>query len=624
MSIVSLFFILIGFAIGRRILRLCKIQFHSLLEGFVFSTGIGLGLVSYLTLTVGLAGLLYRWTCILLLAVLLCFALWEVWEARNVLRILGQKLRTGVSIKKENLFEWVVLAILSTYFFLNLLALLAPPTDLDSLVYHLAVPKIWIQHHKVVYIPYIIGSEFPSTIETLYALGMILASDISAGLIIWTFGLLFILSIFSFCREYLSIRAGLLASAAFYCTPLFSTLAARDLTDVAVGYYAFLGLYAFLMYVDEDDCKVLALSGVAVGFAAASKHTGMIPFIILLTGVLMVEIKRRKLTIAGLKRIALFCLAFLLTPALWYVKSYINTGNPTVIYFTRIFGGRNLLPEDTSNLIISWRAGGGYRSGIIAILTAPLRFFLRSTFTGSHYWLTGAFFLAFAPCLLLIKRVDRNVKYILAYSLGGLILYSFLTTSPRLAIPVFAGLFIAGAYAAYRLLDSDRILKVAVQIVIVASLLFNIVIPVKETSIRLPVVIGSETREQYLDRRLYIYNVIEYANRNLGDDVRILTMDPRGYYLDKPYITGTPIFQGFIRYDGIKDVSQLLDMFKRYGITHLLLDQGYGWKIPFLDDLKSHMTLLYSRNDVYLYRLPSTNGTKMMKNEFPGSGKGGR
>jgi hypothetical protein len=608
--ILSILFLLllipICFITGLKVLRLFKIRFSSHLEEFVFSTGIGFGIVSYLFLLLGLVGFLYKWSCLVLFAILFFFVVWELIKARNTIRKLIRGLSVDFLLKsiKHDGFKQSLLAILALYFILNFVASLAPPMDVDSLVYHLSIPKHWIQNHKVVYIPYILPSEFPLTVETLYTLGMILTNDVSAGLIIWVYSLLFALAILSFCREYFSTKVGILAATAFCCTPLFGSISVRTFVDIATGFYAFIGLYAFLKYIDIDDYKWLILGCIASGFSAATKHSGVIPFVVLSVAIVIVEIKRRKLTIKSIQRIILCYLVFILIPMPWYIKSFINTGNPTVIYFTHFFGGRNLLPEDMSNTIISWRSTYSFTStNWIKMLLLPFIILLNAFFLDIRYWLVGQFILAFLPILAIMKK-NKNIIYLIIYSFILLILYSIVTNQARLAIPVFAGLFIASAYSAYRILDNNVILKNVIQVIIIVSLFFNMIPLFQDVSEKYKVAIGLETREQYLERRVDVYSAIDFANRNLGDGAKIMTMDSRGYHLDKPYLVGAKLFQGYIRFDEINDLSQLSNMLQSYGITHILTQEDTGKSvIPFWDKLKLNMTLLYSKNGYYLYKL---------------------
>jgi hypothetical protein len=110
--------------------------------------------------------------------------------------------------------------------------------------------------------------------------------------------------------------------------------------------------------------------------------------------------------------------------------------------------------------------------------------------------------------------------------------------------------------------------------------------------------VGIETKESYLDRRTYIYSAVQYANNNLADTDRVLSMDYRGYYFDKPYATIHTIK------DVINDTPKLIERIKSEGITHLFTNENYdntGYK-PLPDELRKSLKLVYTKNNVYLYK----------------------
>lgn len=73
---------------------------------------------------------------------------------------------------------------------LYLLTTLLPPTILDALVYHLALPKAYVRAHALVDAPGNIYSFFPQNTEMLFALGLMAHSHVPAHVFHLTFGLL--------------------------------------------------------------------------------------------------------------------------------------------------------------------------------------------------------------------------------------------------------------------------------------------------------------------------------------------------------------------------------------------------------------------------------------------------
>ncbi|MDY7040668.1 MAG: hypothetical protein SVX38_07385, partial [Chloroflexota bacterium] len=60
-TLLSLLIVLLGAALGRRLTRLVGISFDSPGEELALVTGVGLGVLSFVTLALGLVGLLYQW-----------------------------------------------------------------------------------------------------------------------------------------------------------------------------------------------------------------------------------------------------------------------------------------------------------------------------------------------------------------------------------------------------------------------------------------------------------------------------------------------------------------------------------------------------------------------------------
>ena len=73
--------------------------------------------------------------------------------------------------KGTELLAPVVIAIAALF---ALVSVLAPSdaSDWDTLAYHLAVPKLWIQAGRIEFIPSIHHSNFPFTIDLLYVWGL--------------------------------------------------------------------------------------------------------------------------------------------------------------------------------------------------------------------------------------------------------------------------------------------------------------------------------------------------------------------------------------------------------------------------------------------------------------------
>src|SRR3989338_1430658 len=115
-----LFFVLVSYGIGRRVLNLFKLGL-SFLEQFLFSIAIGYGIFSFLTLFIGIMGFLYPFLFYVILFISLIIGFTEI---RNLLIYLGIKMG---KIKPKLNLKWALIFIISIIIILNMFATTAPP-----------------------------------------------------------------------------------------------------------------------------------------------------------------------------------------------------------------------------------------------------------------------------------------------------------------------------------------------------------------------------------------------------------------------------------------------------------------------------------------------------------------
>jgi len=175
--------------------------------------------------------------------------------------------------------EPLVLIALAIVFLCALIAAQAPPSSLDELAYHLAVPWMWVKEHRAIDLPLISHSYFPLGIESadlplLTILGQIgggIASHfLHLGAALASTAMLFRLS-----------RGNALALVAIVTTPALALIAGWSLVD-----WPLIGICAILVLaVDDGDVATISM---AIGAGLLTKYT-FIPFAILGCGVWGVE-----------------------------------------------------------------------------------------------------------------------------------------------------------------------------------------------------------------------------------------------------------------------------------------------------------------------------------------------
>ncbi|HEV7429191.1 MAG TPA: hypothetical protein VGQ46_22785 [Thermoanaerobaculia bacterium] len=227
--------------------------------------------------------------------------------------------------------EPLVLIALAIVFLCALIAAQAPPSSLDELAYHLAVPWTWVKEHRAIDLPLISHSYFPLGIESadlplLTILGQIgggIASHfLHLGAALAATAVLFRIS-----------RGNALALAAIVTTPALALIAGWSLVD-----WPLIGICAILVLaLDDGDAATVSM---AIAAGLLTKYT-FVPFAVLGCGVWGVG-RRRKAKSPDAARTDSHSplptphslIIGLAIGSIFFIRNLILTANPIAPFFT--------------------------------------------------------------------------------------------------------------------------------------------------------------------------------------------------------------------------------------------------------------------------------------------------
>jgi hypothetical protein len=581
-----LFIVALGsFGIGARAIKLLRLSIGSNTERLVFSISIGLGVLSYATLALGLLGLLYKGIFYLLVTATILVGGKEILDAVQSIikwvvnrgRLVGLlELRAVPCLRK--LGERVLGGVFVAHVLLNTVAALAPPVYADSLGYHLAAVKVYIQVHRVSFIP-LWTWNFPFTPQMLYMLGILLWSDRVATLTSVLMGTLTALGIFAFGRKHLRLtRLGaLMGSLLFYTTPLVINVTTTPQEDAGLALFTFLALYALVNWLDTDHKGWLAISALMAGWAVGSKYT-----VLLLPPCLAVFAlawSRRKYNwLKSLRTVAFLCLVAAAVASPWYLKNWIATGNPLWPHFYSLLGGRYWTAENAAGYSGQMDLGGPLFEELKAFVVGPWVYTVQQ-FPKSRILLSPAF-LAFLPGLPLVWQQRRLVKDIVVLFLAyALVFYSgwFITNrNVSYFSSVIPALALLTAYVIERLSSRRRWWRVLSGLVVGLNLIFCLGGALAYASQAVPVVFGLESEEEFLLENAPYYEVWQYVNHHLPPESKLFIFPRHGYYLDREYFRASSYMQTIVNYAELDSADELLARLRELGFTHIVWDEGYG------------------------------------------------
>jgi hypothetical protein len=567
--------LLVGTALGLKILRLLGLEGLSGLERAIFSMPLGLGILAYGVLLLGLLGLL-RAEALFAWLVLAGVLSWKEW--RDILRRLPGALITGLGSWEGLGFERKLLVYAGgIILLLTLLQALTPPWDADGLLYHLQVPRLFLDAGRISSLPDNWLTYYPFTVEMLFALGLGFGSDNFAKLVHLTFAIILVLGTYACGRRYLGDLAGWFAAAVLLGIPIFPIWASIAYIDIAWAVYEFLAVYALLVWSRDRQPAWLILAGMLMGFGLGSKYLAIGGAVAVGLWVLW---QGRSLGWRGsLKGALLFGGLALMVASPWYLKNWLWTGNPV---YPLIFSSQGW---DVGRLTLwnSYMRSFGTGRSLVDYLFLPLSLYFRyeqfGTFLGSIEVPSYLFLL-----LVFYPWTDKsNIIPSLFWLLClRFVVWALGTQQTRYLLPLFPVLSLLTSHVLVWIMEKlsgSDILRGNMGRILVNGLVLGMVGATVVYSILYlilvrpaGVVIGAESKDNFLRRLVEDYPAIQFVQSELEPQSRVLMLwDGRAYYCDERCIPDVDHTQWTQLVSQTQDVMEVAYSLKEIGVTHLLL-----------------------------------------------------
>ncbi|MDH5298417.1 MAG: hypothetical protein OEV91_05305 [Desulfobulbaceae bacterium] len=510
-----------------------------------------------------------------------------------------------------------------------LLALLAlgqallPPVARDSLLYHLALPKLYLAEHRWLDVPQNICSYYPGLVTALYLLAMGLGSG-AVAVVHWGFGILTVLAAMEIGRLLGMSRASRrLTAAALLATPLFWAEMTWAYADLATACYWSMAMVALLEWRATGKRSWLVALGLMVGAANGCKYTSLF-LLLLLPLALFIEARNRREEPGRQLAVDLAIVlgVAVLAAAPWWVKNAIQTGNPLFPFFYTLFpshspgwdGERAAL----YGVMLDWYGGSG--KGILAYLVAPFRVFWAGRFDDPAFY-DGQPGLYYLLAWLLLPALP-NWPWRLRYILGLILCYSILWTTgsqqarylvvllPLMAVVAGYGLEAAMARSPRAALLAGGVVLAALGLNLAATLGYC------RENFRPACLVDPSRREIYLARRLSYFEIYRQINATLpGQATLLLVMTGNhGYYLERRYFSDT-IFESHTMDSILKrapSAAEAVAVCRSRGWSHLLLradfflrpsDPAFALRRRLVAHLVKEQRLIRASGPYLLFRL---------------------
>ena len=525
-----------------------------------------------------------------------------------------------------------------------LCACFQPPAghEWDVLAYHLADPKVFLAQQRITVLPTEHHSNFPFLMEMLYCVGLLYDGYPLANLLHFTMGVLTLVAVFGFCRRVLPAQVGWIAVLLLATTPLYLWECCVAYIDVGLGLYVTLAAFAGTMLIEAaraapsgetehgaaDRRRRLrewaVLAGTAAGFALGIKYLALIPFAML---PLLLAYRR-----VPLRQICNVIGIAVLIGSPWYVKNVALTHNPVYPFLFKLFPQSTNWSTDRAAAYQSEQSGFGFSHALTPavdaagtrvgpevtaanllqspwrLITIPYRFTNGGDFT--FMALLGGLFAAGIFPLVYLRKIPRPIvdlllllgSQLLAWFFVAQLLRYLVSLLPMAAVIAAYGLTVVSSIDRTQAVRSARNLRLfptlatlilSGQVMLMAWAVF--ILPTSSkvsaetglmpTALSLGDVLKNvsepDSRSDYLTRRLDVYAAMDWINRNTPPSAGVVLYDePRGFYLDRPYLWGNREHSAYIPYDQMKDGIELTAWLRQHGYRYVLINLHWSPNRP--------------------------------------------
>ena len=565
--------LLLAGGLGRKVLRWLGHRELTALEEAVFALPLGLGIMAYGVLALGLLGWLEPWAILLWLALVGVFT-WREWsDLAN--QFPGWLIRQLRGLKNPELGEKAILLLSGLILGLSLLHALTPPWYYDSLMYHLQAPRLFLEAGRISLLPDLWQANGPFTIEMLYMLGLAWGSDSFARLLHLAYATLLVLAMFGFGKRYLGHWEAWLAVALLVGVPILPLWASAAYADMAWTLYGFLAVYALMLWKERSERRWLLLAGLMMGWALGSKYLalsglGILELYILWQGR---HIGWRRSVSSG----ALFGAVALCLALPWYAKNWLWSGNPAYPFYV---GGTEWDAPRLGQLM-GYLGGFGAGQRPLDYLLLPWNLYAQNEkfgTMGAALDFPGLLIpLAFPYPLMPRHKVLDGVA-----CMAGLyfVLWALGSQQTRFLLPIFPALALMGAYVLACIARGfkrwPRATKRLALLLAVFALLSTLFLQLI-TFYGLPpggVAMGLQSKDSFLQQRLNNYRALQFVTDNLSPDERVMMLwDGRAYHCDERCLADADQSNWTRLIEPASDPHDVAAQLQAEGVTYLLLNR---------------------------------------------------
>ncbi len=538
------------------------------------TAGLGLGIISITVLVIGASiGInAFLWVVFLAALILLrkpVFSWWKYWQAAN-------QLWEGTSRFARTILALTIVILICQY-----VIALAPPLQFDALMYHLAIPKAYLQLGRITYLPDTIFWGMPEQVEMLYTLAMSIGGAESATVLGWWIGFLTLAGLAGYTERLFSSDAACVAVASLMCASGLTISLSSGYVEWTTMLFGLAMSVCLIQWALNRDQSTLILAGLFAGMALGTKYTAGVA---LLAGCVVVLFFQKPYS---LKQIVTNLIIFGGTAVIitlpWWLRNILATSNPFYPFLipagamdTTYLALLQYAPthHDWSRLaLLAWQITIWGADGKVGFSTSIGPLLLGLSILTPINWHERSFEQHLATKIAGTVLITSLVTWAIASQFSGLLIQTrlFLTIFPTWAMLGAAG------YMAILLVRAENIrFSNIAKAFILLALIFNAfptVVNVLKSGAFLAA-LNPEMRDTYIKNNLGEYQSAIQELTALPENSRVVMLwETRGFEC-QPMCDSDEIIRRWSHdWTIYRTPAAIIEAWKAQGYTHLLINR---------------------------------------------------
>jgi hypothetical protein len=476
---------------------------------------------------------------------------------------------------------------------------LRPDVATDADVYHLTLPRLYLEHGGFYRVPWSVYSNWPLGLELLFGAAMAAADHVLASQLHFAFGVLAMGLAGVLAASDLAQSPGRRAAAAL--AALAATLVLANgvvLFEIRVAYADlaqafFLALGALLLERAragaEPPRRTLLYAGLCCGAMASLKPNGFFGAVPLAAMALWLAARApsREGEAAGTQwpRSPVVLLLLAAPAALlalpWVIKSWLLTGNPVYPFLHDLFGG----PDWNAQLgdrFARWQRSIGMGREPLDYLLLPLRVILRGDFGYARF--DGELhpgWIVFLPVAIAAAHTDGRCRRLLAMSGMFFALWAASAQQMRFLIPILPLLAAAAARGSWLCVAAaSRRSRALAGVLAAGATIAAAGLLVQSAAVytnQAPRLLHDYARYGARLHEMVRHPVYRFVDEELPGDAKLLLLGTnRGFFVPRAYLADS-FFEASQVVAAFSDVASEAAARRRLhelGVTHVLWDRG--------------------------------------------------